>query len=237
MATRKVYTFAEAKQKIVDEMDLGDETFVSDQEYYDYFNEAINEAEAEIHNQNEDYFLASETLPLVASTATYSLPDSIYANKIRHIQFKQSDNTRIYEIRRVPIERIMYINETNSSNMDYCYHLVNNAATGTQLVLHPTPQASDSTSVSIYFLRNATRVEATTDEIDIPEFIEFTFAFVRVKIARKEMSPLLGSYEESLERQRQLMKETLCDMIPDSDATISPDMSFYSDFDDLDFVW
>ena len=144
--------------------------------------------------------------------------------------------TKVYELRRLAIEQIMNFNETNT-NQDFCYHVENSVASGIQLILHPTPAANDSTSVKIWFLRNATRMEADADEIDIPEFIEFIFAFVRVKIARKERNPLLNSYEDSLDRQRSLMKETLADMIPDADETIRPDFSFYRDFDDIEFFW
>lgn len=211
-------------------MDLVEEDFVDvDAEFTDYVNEAIDEAEAEIHNLNEDYFLTSQNMSLVSGTASYVLPTDIYANKIRHIQYKQT-NTQSYTVMRIGIEKLKFIDETNPSQ-EFCYHLENSLSGGVKIYFHPTPAITNSTYMKMYYIRNASRVSEDDDTIDIPEFIEFIFAFIRVKIARKEMSPLLGSYEESLERQRSLMRETLDQMIPDADQTIEADVSFYNDFD------
>lgn len=228
--TKRIFTLEEVRDKIKEEMDLVGEDFIEDAtEFMDYVNEAIDEAEAEIQNLNEDYFLSPYSVPLVNGTASYVLPSDIYANKIRHIQYKKT-NAQTYTVERVGIEKIKFIDETNSSQ-EFCYHLENTLALGQRIVFHPTPAATDSTSMKMWYIRNAARVDSDADTIDIPEFIEFIFAFIRVKIARKELSPLLSSYEESLERQRILMRETLDQMVPDADARIEADFSFYCEFD------
>lgn len=233
--TKKIYTFSEVREQIQEEMDLQEESFISNTEYLDYTNLAIDEAEAEIHNMYQDYFLAKSVISLVAGQADYDLPADIYANKIRHIQHRQeAGKLDIYEVRRIPIEKVMFIDETQPNNRDLVYYITNDLANGVKITFLPTPTANNSTDVTMWYIRNAKRVAADTDTIDIPEFIEFIFAFLRVKIAQKEASPLLGDYREALETQRALMRQTLDQMIPDADETISPDMSFYADFDPND---
>lgn len=227
--TKKIFNFGEVREKIQEEMDLQEETFISNTEYLDYTNEAIDECEAEIHNIYQDYFLTRSNISLVAGTATYDLPADIYANKIRHIQFKQNQ-TNIYEVRRIPIEDVMFIDQT-VTNQDFMYTLENSLAGGQKIIFHPTPQITDSTVLTVWYLRNAARVALDADTIDIPEFIQFIFSFLRVKIARKELNPLTQSWEQGLENQRVLMRETLDRMIPDGNDLIFPDMSFYNDFD------
>ena len=227
--TKKIFSFSEVKEKIQEEMDLQEESFISNTEYLDYVNEAIDECEAEIHGIYQDYFLAKANVSLVSGTAEYSLPSDIYANKIRHIQFKLN-NSNIYEVRRIPIEDVMFIDES-VSNQDFMYHLENSLSGGQKIVFHPTPQTTDSTSMTIWYIRNAARVTADADTIDIPEFIQFIFAFLGVKIARKEINPLTQTYEAELENQRVLMRETLDRMVPDGNDNLFPNTSFYNDFD------
>lgn len=227
--TKKVWTLSEAKELIQEEMDTQSETFVSSDELVNYFNEAIDECEAEIHNLYQDYFLTSSPIPLTQGISSYDLPSDIYANKIRFIQYKKSQN-EFYEIKRVPLKRIMLIDET-LTNVDYVYHLENSLTGGQKIVFHPTPWDTDATSVTLWYIRNAARVEDDDDVIDIPEFISFIFAYVKVKIARKEVHPMLAVYIQEMDYQRSLMKTTLDRMVPDEDLTIHPDLSFYDDFD------
>ena len=53
----KYWAWSEIRSKIEQECDLEDEDFVRRDELLAYCNEAIDEAEAEIHSLYEDYFL------------------------------------------------------------------------------------------------------------------------------------------------------------------------------------
>lgn len=223
----RIWTYAEVREKIQEEMDTQEESFISEQEYIDYTNEGIKEAESAIHNLYQDYFLTSAPMPLTASEASYDLPSDIFANKIRYIQYK--NGSQAYEIKRMRLANIKFVDD--SSGIDFWYNLENSAAEGRQIVLYPTPQADDPTSVKVWYIRNALQVAADDDPIDIPEFIEFIFSYMRVKIARKELSPLTANYEAELERQKEFMKQVLDDMIPNEELTMTADMSFYNDFD------
>lgn len=226
----KIWTFNEAKVKIQKDMDLEEETFIDDpDEYYGYFNEAIDEAEAEILKLYQYYFKTEIDITWVDGTARYSLPADIYGNKILYIQYER-DQTRRYQIVRIRNNEIADVADDAGYNNYYYFDIQNtDAATGVEIIFYPTPRESGS-YVKMYYLRNANRVDATDSKIDIPEFINFIFAYVKVRIAEKETSPLLNNYLQGLERQRMLMKQTLDNMIPDELEVIDPDLSFYQEF-------
>jgi hypothetical protein len=70
----RYWTFAEIKAKVESDLGMEDEDFVSADEMLAYGNEAIDEAEAEIHTINEDYFLTMGPISLVSGTDSYDLP-------------------------------------------------------------------------------------------------------------------------------------------------------------------
>ncbi len=99
MPVRKYWTLAEITAKIKRDLDLEAETFVRPVELTDYINEAIDEAEAEIHTLYEDYFLTTAPITLVPNQEEYDLPTDIYAHKIRRMIFNNTSS--IYKIRRI----------------------------------------------------------------------------------------------------------------------------------------
>ena len=68
-----------------------------------------------------------------------------------------------------------------------------------------------------------------TSVCDIPQFATFIYKFAKWKILQKEGNPGVDSAKEELESQRQLMKETLENMVPDEDSKIPLDLGVYSD--------
>lgn len=86
----KVWRFEEAQNKLLEDLDLQDETFISPTEMVGYFNDAIQDAESEIQNLTlaPDYFLTSKPLPLVTGQSEMVLPSNIYANKIRSVVYQ-----------------------------------------------------------------------------------------------------------------------------------------------------
>ena len=92
-------TYLELTTQVKDSLDLWEETFITDSELLNYFNEAIDLVESNILTIYEDYFLAKTTLSIVSGTQDYALPSGIFAQKIRKIYYNDSSATR-YEIRR-----------------------------------------------------------------------------------------------------------------------------------------
>lgn len=227
---KKIWTVSEVIEKIQDECDLQEETFIDQAEYIEYINEAIDEAEAEIHNVEVDYFHTTATINLEADKKNYPLPANLYANKLKHVLYKQN-STRFHKVKWIrPFETAMA--EESTLDAPEYYHLQNDGtAVGVEIIFYPTPIRTETGTLRLWYVRNAERVSALTDKVDIPEFASFIFAYLKVKVGRKELSPLLDSYIEELESQRTLMKQTLADMIVDDQKELPMDLSFYYDFD------
>ena len=227
---KKIWTAGEVIEKIQDEMDLQEETFIDEAEYIEYINEAVDEAEAEIHNLNEAYFNTSSTLDMVAGTKRYNLPLTFYANKLKLVQFKRN-STDMHKLLPIIPHDVAWAEESTADAPTHFQIRNDGTADGVQIEFYPTPRATESAVITLWYIRNAERVTALTDKIDIPEFASFIFSYLKVKVARKELSPLKADYDQELLQQRQLMKETLSNMRVDERETLAKDMSFFNDFD------
>lgn len=165
----KVWTYLEQKNKVIADLDLQDESFIQPDEMIGYFNEAISEAEAEIHGTREKYFLKKAFIPAVQGQNTYALPDDIYINKIN--RFIYSNSTKVYEIRKAR-EAHMFTDiaytDTYGAADDYRYYITNASPGQMRLVIYPMsretailPQVSPSgqfTPFILWYFRNASRI-------------------------------------------------------------------------------
>jgi hypothetical protein len=222
-------TYAELKSALQKELDLEDETFITAQEFLNYFNEGVDVVEASIHTIYEDYFLTKGNLSLVNGTADYGLPSDIYAQKIRGMYY--DDGSKKYDIKRVrKITDVKFVEQTDY----YQYIITNTSASGLKITLYPTPAETNS-YVTLWYIRNAKRFSADADVCDIPEFTHVIVQYVRWKCMSKEGHPDTPQALNDLERMKQEMVETLTARVPDEDYEITQDMSFYNDFDDYRF--
>lgn len=223
-------TYAELKAYLEKELDLEDETFITEDEMLSYFNEAVDMVEAAIHNIYEDYFLTTAPLAITSGTAAYNLPSDVYAQKIRKVLYNDNGSLK-YEIRRIKrIEDTLYIEQADL----FGYILMNSGSLGMKMTLFPTPSVSNS-NITVWYLRNAKRFELDTDVCDIPEFTSVVVQFVRYKCLTKEGHPDAGQAAQDLERMKQEMVDTLTARVPDEDNTVLKDTTFYRDFDDWRF--
>ena len=229
----KYWTLAEIRSKIEAECDLEDEDFVRSNELRDYANEAIDEAESEIHGLYEDYFLKKQTVTVAANDEQLDLPTDIYAHKIRRILFKEglaAESTTVYTIDRIKDwkkfeDKAVY--DTQLTTDLYRYFLINETPGSPKILI--TPKIRETGVVTIWYLRNANRLVAETDICDIPEFVNFIFAHVKVKVYEKEGHPGLANAVEKLERERVRMTSTLSQMIPDAANELEMDISHYEE--------
>lgn len=163
----KVWTYAEMSQEVLSANDLQDETFISPNELAGYFNEALSECATEIHDLNKDYFLTKYFVPCVTGTGVYTLPDSIFATKIRRLIY--TNGALIYEMRRYRGEFIfqdMAFTDQYGQADDYRYILTNHVPGQASLEVHPVaretailPPASGSfTPWQLWYLRNVSRI-------------------------------------------------------------------------------
>lgn len=138
-------TWGDIKSDINNDLNLGDEVFVTPVEMLGYCRDAIRFAEAEIHKLSiEDrYFESMTALPLRALYRDYALPVNIYGNKITRLVYV--NNNDIYPIERLTklrrYEDAALIKLYPSSSLDrYNYMIVNNdKSAGPRIRISPTP--------------------------------------------------------------------------------------------------
>lgn len=225
-------TLDDIKTRLKNDCDIYDEDFIElSVELLGLINSAIDDVEAIIHNLYEDYFLVRSTISLVSGTQSYSLPSDIYANKVRSLIYNDGTAKR-YIVNK--IQRFIEA-ELIQTNEDYRYLMSNDSVSGAQLMLFPTP-AETNTNLKVWYIRNAKRLSSASDSCDIPEFINFIYAHVKWQVARKGKDLIdLGLAEKDLAVQRQLLVDTLTDMVPDEGNFVYKDFSFYLDFDYPDY--
>lgn len=227
----KFWTLAEIRSKIEKDLDLEGEVFVQPDELVNYINEAIDEAEAEIHTIYEDYFLTDYYIPLVTDESLYDLPPEIYAHKIRKIVY--SDNqSKTYEVSRVP-EASKFsdiaLTERFRSTEFYRYIIKNTIPGQPQMYFVPAIRGTDNGSnlMRVWFLRNANRLEVDSDICDIPEFVHFVIACAKLRCLEKEGHQNMMYWDQQTERLRRRMIDTLSNMVPDGETRVEPDLMFY----------
>lgn len=227
----KYWTWGEIRTKIEAECDLEDEDFVRGPEILSYANEAIDEAEAEIHGLYEDYFLTRKIVNVASGDESLSIAtefSNMYADKIRSIIFNLNGST--YTVKRMKDwmkfqQKAVY--ENNLSTDLYQYMIINSDP-GEPKILW-APKITESGTVTVWYLRNANRLEEDDDICDIPEFVNFVIAFIKVKVYGKEGHPGYPDAVTELEKQRAQMVSTLKDRVPDADNELEMDTSYYED--------
>lgn len=223
-------TLAQIRAKIRRDLDLQDEDFITDTELNDYINDGIRECEAELAGlspETHPYFLTEKSISLVAGQRDYKLPENIYATKVRAIVYDNGVDS--FKIKPIPaFEDVPYFEQITSNNRDFSYILMQEPK-GVRLRLFPTPTANESEVVSVWYVRNMAQLVNDSDEHEIPEFINFVMQYAKVECLRKEGHPNLGTHEARLQRDRELMVNTLASRVVDGETEIAPDTRLYDD--------
>jgi hypothetical protein len=232
--------FSAMQTKILNDLDLNEETFIQPSEMQDYFNEAIDMIEAEVHTIYEDYFKRMIKYSPTAGQSTLQLPADIFAQKIRKF-YLNIDVTKRYEITRVRNQdEVLDIDVTDR----YKYDLLNDGPSeenvqGITLQLYPAIRSEDAgtETLQMFYIRNASRYVDKTSICDIPEFSNVINQYVRYKCRAKEGHPDAQSDLADLQSIKGLMLETLRDRVIDENTEIRKDFSFYTDFDSLPYYY
>lgn len=212
------------------ELDLNDAALVTKAEAMEYANEAIREASALIHTIYEDYFLTKVpgNLSLVQGQETVNLPSGIYAMKIRDIIYTNGNIVypleRLREWAKFIAYRLYRIAPTQS--IRYRYFITNSTPGQPTIMLSPPAQESGA-YLETWYLRRANEFAVDGDICDIPEFVQYIYDHVRVKVYEKDGHPQLAKAIEDKAATRQLMIDTLTEMVPDHQNSIEADMSLY----------
>lgn len=228
-------TYSQIKVKVERELDIEAEEFIQPDEFLGYVNDGIDECEARIHKLGleDDYFLTKAFLALTTAQEDYSLPSNIYADKIRKILY--SNGATIYEIERIrgknKFEDIARINQYNTST-DYYQFLLRNdsAAVGKVLQLIPPSRETISQAVTIWYIRNATKMVDDTSICDLPEIaMQFLYQYIKYRCYEKEGHPNQDSSKMELQQIEMTMMSTLEQQVPDDHTEVEKDLSIYGD--------
>lgn len=227
----KYWQWSEIKAKILRDLDLEGETFITETELLGYANEAIDEVERQILTLCEDYFLSRGTLTLVPGQEEYDIPNDIYGMKIRKIIYRSG--TQVWNLKRLRDWNKLSIYEVEKSNFtgtqQYGYFILNGiAGEKPKILLSPTPTEAGS-YLQIWYLRNANELVNDTSKCDIPEAINYVMAYIKMKCLEKELHPNLPKAIQDLEQQKEDTMKTLAEMYPDNENTIEPDYRLYSE--------
>lgn len=226
-------TFSDIETRVRRELDIIDEPLVTQAEIMSYVNQAIDSAEAEIHTLYEDYFLKKGSINLVTNQSDYSLPSDIYGDKIRGVVYNSGGE--LYEVKRYTnvkrkFEKILRT-EVFGNAETYQYLLVNDsAATGVKMHLFPASRVTLTGGLTIWYLRNANRITATSDPIDIPEFSNFIVAYTKwlIGVNKPGLVSVEGSDAEA-KNQLELMRNTLSSRTPDDFTEVYMDLDLYEE--------
>ena len=221
----KLYTWAEIKSRVIDDMDLYGEDFIDADELLNAANQAIDEAEQHVITLYEDYFLTSAEIDLVSGQKDYDLPTDIYAQKIRKLIY--DNGAKKYVISRVKsLEETLYIDSTYDY---YKYLMMSQVGAQAKVRLFPAAKETAAGVVTIWYIRNANRFVDDTSVLDIPESYNFIVQKLKDLVAQKERGLPDGDASPNLRRERKLLVETLSTMVPDGDDTIEADLELYFD--------
>lgn len=229
----RYWTWAQIREKIEQECDLQDEDFVSPSELLAYANEAIDEAESEIHSLYEDYFLKKVDIPIQSGDEFLPLPvhmPDIYADKIRRVIFTEAGGTTVYTVTRLKDWKKFEqkaVADTQVTTDLYQYFLVNSTPGNPELML--VPRSREAGVLTVWYLRNANRLETDTDICDIPEFVNFVLAHLKMKVYAKEGHVGYPAALERVEAERARMVSVLASRVPDAENEIEMDLSHYDD--------
>lgn len=251
-----VETYGQILDKVQADLELVNESFLTDDEYVGLCNAAVQDAYAEIEKLGleDEYFTSDIPINLVVGQAEYQLPADMYANKIRAVIY--NNGSQIYEIRKVRrYNKAVEIARVNAYAADayYRYDLKNrNAAVGPVLILTPpsrevylaadgvagkmvgtvTPQSLAYMNyirelVKIPLVSTGSLAASRATLVDIPEFYNFVFAEFKYQVAIKAHDPELEVYKGESDKYRMQMIVTLTGQVEDDATEVLPDMSHY----------
>jgi len=222
-------TLVQLRSRVQADLDLEDETFITDSDINAWINEAIKKAEAEVHTLYEDYFLSESTITLSAGTKLYDYPSDIYGNKIRKLIFQDGSGSSSHEVKRVR-------NLVNASDRDIyltgsSHHLewtpYNDATNGRKIRIFP--ESGRSGTLRVWYIRNAKQLSSDTDVCDIDEFERYILQSTKTECYFKDGDPRAIQSKQLEEQLKQDMINTLSNMVPDNNDEIPMDLSFYDD--------
>jgi hypothetical protein len=226
-------TLAELRQRVIDDLDLNEETFIDDTDLNRWINEGIRVVESHIHELNQDYFLSeADPIAITVGQNKVDYPSDIYANKVRKIIFTDGTSNSIasHEVKKIKdLTRAKELDlfHDNTTNPILNWTPSNNAAEGRKIRLFPDNGRSGQ--LHIFYIRNAAQLATDTDECDVDEFERFVIQYTKTQAYLKDGDPRAAESKVLEEQVKSNMLVTLAEMSPDDNNEIIMDMSHYDD--------
>lgn len=112
-------TLAQLRDRVLDKCDMTGSSFPVDARVNEYINDALSELHGQIVAADEDYFLSTQAIAVVAGTETYALPSDYY--KTRKVWFETGG--RRYPVRRFTVEEVggMKTSPLSSGSINHWY--------------------------------------------------------------------------------------------------------------------
>lgn len=179
-------TYSALQLFVQNKLDLRDEDFISDDEFYEYVEEALKYCEAEIHKLNieDQYFVAQAPIQLVNGQFDYALPANIYANKILRVVYSNGSVTTTIKrlTKQARFETSDYERKYGVVTQgSYGYMLVNNdVRSGPKMRIFPTPTESSGVVTTTGNIAASTTLSglASISGVDKGWFISSTNAYM-----------------------------------------------------------
>jgi hypothetical protein len=226
----KFWTWGEIKAKVLRDLDLEGETFITPDEMLGYANEAVDTVERTIHTLYEDYFVTRGTMTLVPGQEVYAIPSDIYALKIRQIIYR--NGTEVWKLQRLKNWHKFGVYETEKANFSgtqqYGYFVINSTPGAPEILMTPTPTEAGS-YLYIWYIRNANELTTDASICDIPEAVNYVMAYIKMKCMEKEMHPNLAKAIQDVEQEKQETLTALAEMYSDNENDIEPDYRLYNE--------
>lgn len=225
-------TLAEMRQIVIDDLDLDEETFITDADLNYWLNKGIKKAEQQIHTLYEDYFLNEATVNIAKGDYLIDYPADIYANKIRQIiytDYTLGSNTShvVKRIKSLIDGTDMDLYASDTTNPTLRWSPINDPVSGRKIRLFP--YTGRSGQLKIWYIRNAKQLAADTDVCDIDEFEEYVIQHCKSMAYSKDGDPRVEESVVMEEQMKEDMMKSLSDMVPDNDNELEKDTSHYED--------
>jgi hypothetical protein len=192
---QKFWTFGQMLDKVQDDTDISDtdpdEQFVTFNGFIGFFNEAIDEGEAEVMGLDEDYFLSKDSLIMIEGVSEYEMPENIFADKLRGIIF--DDESERYQIRKMR-RKELFLNihrAADTANGDAAYqHYIRNDIPGQRKFVLTPPARTSSTPPTADLIGDPTATPPVLPEVQEP----FDYPITRYYIRNANRVPYIGDF-------------------------------------------
>lgn len=227
-------TLKDIRDRLKDELDLVEETWLEDDQFDRIINSSIQKAGRKILTIYEDYFLSDYSVDIGGTDNLVDYPSDIYANKIRNITYVNAPvgerGTVALEVK--PVRRlkdaVAYDALYGDQGSNYSRRWIPYDS-ASQRKIRLIPETGQAGRLDMWYIREAKKLVNDTDVCDIPEFVDYVVQVSKANYYRLDGDPRYREEKaEELELEKSLF-DTLSNMKDDENNEVVPDLSFYRD--------